>query len=421
MKARSNPLNEVPVVSAICRLCGGGDVEEILDLGSMPLANHYMPFGKEAVTETRYPLALVWCRSCGLLQLRDSVDSDLLFSNYPYASSNSLPSVWHFGAASQTLSERYLSGDTDLVVEIGSNDGVFLRNLVPQYRVLGIDGAVNVCELARNQGIDVICEFLDEEVGIQVRKKFGPAKLIFAANVLAHVGNLQGFMAAIEHLLDNDGVLVVEVPYVANMLRDGSFDQIYHEHACYFSLHNLDSLCRNNSLEMFEVEHISTHGGSLRVHIKKKGNHTYPAQSTVRLMLEREDEIALHHVELYHEFARKAVHLRQSLSEMVREEYNDGRRIIGYGAPAKATTLLNACGIKHPEIECIIDTNRAKVGCQVPGTGIPIVSPKTLRSNPPDLVLILAWNYADYILDVESDLTRKGTRFILPYPRPYIV
>ncbi|MGB1036681.1 MAG: methyltransferase C-terminal domain-containing protein, partial [Candidatus Puniceispirillales bacterium] len=212
-----------------------------------------------------------------------------------------------------------------------------------------------------------------------------------------------------------------EVPYVLHMLRDNTFDQIYHEHLSYFSLYNLEKLCQQNSMLIFNAEEIDTHGGSLRVHIKKEQNNQHRVSEKVRGLLENEYEMGLRESTAYYDFADQTSFLQNTLSQMIREQHEAGLKIIGYGAPAKATTLLNTCGITYPQIDYIIDTNPAKQGRQLPGTGIPILPPETLQQDPPDIVLILAWNYADYILDCESELRRKGVKFIIPFPQPRLV
>jgi len=421
MSSQDKTLNRDIQSSAGCMICGEKRLEEILNLGHMPIANHYLPIDQKSGNEKRYPLILNWCNTCSLLQLHDSLAPELLFEDYAYLSSQSLPSVLHFSETSRILSAKYLSGNEDLIIEIGSNDGVFLKNLMPCYRVLGIDCASNVCDLARIQGINVINAFVDERRGISIRNEYGAAKLIYAANVMAHVDNLHDFMLSINYMLDDNGVLIVEVPHVLNMLKDLSFDQIYHEHLCYFSLRNLDQICKQNSMKLFDVEKISTHGGSLRIHISKDKNRKYQVQPAVKKMLKKEYDFGLQQAKPYKDFALKVTCSQKFLLQLLRKHNKAGKRIVGYGAPAKATTLLNACGVMYPIIDYIIDTSPTKIGCNVPGTNIPIFSHEALRENPPDLVLILAWNYADYIMETESDLSSNGVRFIMPFPQPHIV
>lgn len=405
------------ITKKTCRVCGGKDFIAILDLGAMPAANSFLSKAELKKKEETFPLVLYFCKTCSLVQLLDRVHPRYLFKHYDYMTSASKPLVDYFVEMGKMLKKRFLSSKNDLVVEIGGNDGVLLESLADEARVLNIEPAKNIAELARKRGVTTINEFFSEKLAQRIRSKYGSAAVVTASNVFAHIDDLDDVMRGIARLIDNGGVFVCEAHWVGNLIGEGGFDQIYHEHLCYFSLKSFSHLMQRFGLSVFDVELTAMHGASLRLFVGRSRK----VSSSVRRLAEREKKLGLDQLSTYVAFARRVMKNRKDLLELLLDLRKQNKTIVGYGAPAKGNTLLNSIGIDYTMVDFIIDTTPFKQGLHTPGGHIPVFPPETFRSFQPDYALLLAWNYADAIMAKEENFRKRGGKFILPVPKVRII
>ncbi len=402
-----------------CRSCGHSELETVLDLGLSPLANRLLTAEDLDGPEERFPLETVFCERCSLVQITVTVPPEILFRHYRYFSSVSESLVRHAGElVSRVLASCSLDSES-LVLEIASNDGYLLQNYVERgIPALGVDPAENVAEVARGRGVATLSEFFSDTLAHELAAEGRTADVVHANNVLAHVADTNGFVSGIKTVLKPEGVAVIEVPYVRDLIEKCEFDTIYHEHLCYFSLSSLRSLLKRHGLALEAAERVPIHGGSLRVWIAHEGR----AQATrgVDELLEQERQGGVDGYRFYQDFGERVQKLRGDLHAMVSELHAQGRRLWGYGAAAKATVLLNYVDIGPDILEYVADLSPHKQGCLIPGVRIPIVSPDRLREDP-DYLLLLAWNFAEEIMRQQSAYRARGGRFILPVPEPRIV
>lgn len=413
-----------------CRICGNERLMPVLDLGSMPPANHFLRKSELRKPEPRFPLAVQFCNRCSLLSLRQVVDPRLLFGGYRYQTGASAPLVAHFEEEARMIARKFIRSKDDLVVEFGSNDGALLAELKGRCRVLGIDPAKNVAALARRRGVRTVTAFFGEKAATRLRREYGQAKVIIANNVFAHIDDLHDCMRGVALLLGKDGVFISESHWVGNLIGEGGFDQIYHEHLSYYSLHALARLAKMHGLVITHVELFPIHGASMRAYMRKEGQPDAPERilgnnirtgKSVRRLLAREKKLGLTKLSTFRTFARKAAKTRDSLRKLIRKLNRTGKTIAGYGAPAKGNTLLNYCGLDARDIAFLTDTTPSKQGLFTPGSHIPVVPPEVLKTYSPDYLLLLAWNYADAILEKEKTLCAKGVKFVIPVPRVRII
>jgi 2-polyprenyl-3-methyl-5-hydroxy-6-metoxy-1,4-benzoquinol methylase len=392
----------------------------VLSLGDLPLANAFVQPETQDIADERFPLELVFCHSCALVQLDETVAPDKLFTEYPYFSSQSQTFVDHAGELVERVVEDYDLDDGDLAMEIASNDGYLLQH----YRragvsVLGIDPARNVAVEAERRGIPTIAEFFDAALADRLRDDGVEPKVIHANNVLAHVPDIRHFVDGVSRVLGDDGVWIVETPYVRDLVEKLEFDTIYHEHVFYYSLASLRRLLEASSLTIIDVERLSVHGGSLRVFASRDGIGA-PAPRVGELEREEED-LGIESIEYYSSFSQRVGDAREEISSFLRDLRGLGARLAGYGAAAKGTMLLNSLSLEAGTIEYVVDSTPYKQGRLIPGVRVPIESPDRLVEDPPDYVLLLAWNVAREIIDREADYVAQGGRFIIPLPSPYVV
>jgi SAM-dependent methyltransferase len=404
---------------AHCRSCGSQDLSVFLSLGDLPLSDGFLEARQLVDNEPRYPLDVAFCSSCSLVQILETVPPEELFgADYPYFSSFTDTLLRHSEAnVTERISERKLNSDS-LVVELASNDGYLLQYYKAQgVPVLGIDPAPGPVAAALEKGIDTLQDFF----GVQLAKKLAGegrrADVIHANNVLAHVADTNGFVAGIAALLKDDGVAVIECPYVKDLIEHGEFDTIYHEHLCYFSVTALSALFERHGLHIARVVPLTIHGGSLRVFVEKKNA---PEQS-VRDYLATEKKLGLDRLDYYADFSNRVNQIRTELNGLLQGLKERKARIVGYGAAAKGTIMLNYVGIGQETLDFVVDRNTHKQGRYIPGVRLPIAAPERVLAEQPDYVLILPWNFKDEIMAQQAEYRRRGGKFIVPVPRPTII
>ena len=397
-----------------CRACGFNNLSPVFDFGDMPLADKLETVPDSTSAAPRVPLSVLYCSRCSLSQLSVSVSPELLFdSSYPYYSSVSPALQRHFAESAQSIISKFGIGYGNLVVEAASNDGYMLRHFqAAGARVIGFDPASGPASVARNAGIDTRIRFFGPEVARELASSGERADVFLANNVLAHVPDLTGFVAAIAEVLKSDGVAIIEVPYLADMVEGGEFDTIYHQHLCYFTLTSLEKLFATAGMRLESVERTGVHGGSLRlfaVHGSGSGDST-------RRLVAVEQQNGWHELAFADRIGDAANTVRHGLVTLTGELKATGHTICGYGAAAKAATLLAWCGLDNDSISFVSDLNSRKHGKFMPGTDLEICAPERILEQQPDHVLILAWNFADEIMQQLAAYRQLGGQFIVPIP-----
>ncbi|MEA2453312.1 MAG: hypothetical protein QOG04_2022 [Actinomycetota bacterium] len=387
----------------------------------MPPANAVRTLEELDDDEARYPLDVVMCLDCALLQLTQSPPPAELFEEYAYFSSRSAPMVDHARSlVDEVMADRKLGPD-DLVIEVASNDGYLLRHYQDKgVRVLGIDPAENVVDVAIAAGVPTRAEFFTRTLALELRGEGLVASVVHANNVLAHVPGINDFVSGVAAVLTDDGVFVVETPYARDLVEKLEFDTIYHEHVFYYSLHSVMALLERNGLSVVDVQRIPIHGGSLRIRAMRS-DAAAPVDASVASLLLEEEELGMQTVSFYETFARRVDVLLGELRDFLSERREHGRTIAGYGAAAKGAVLLNALGIGPETIGFVVDETPYKQGRFVPGVRIPIVAPEELLTRMPDDVMIFAWNFADAIIQKEAEYVARGGTFLVPIPSPRVV
>jgi len=350
----------------------------------------------------------------------DVVNPEILFRHYYYLTSTSPPLADHFIELGKNLVDRFVKSKNDLVIEIGGNDAVLLDSIKNRCRVLNIEPARNIAKISKEKGVDTIGEFFSAEMGERIFREYGPAKVITASNVIAHIDNLKDVFEGVKILIGNRGVFVFEVHWVSNLMGlagIGGFDQIYHEHLSYFSLSALKKLVKQFGFKIFDVKLIPVHGQSLQVYVSKN----YEVLESVNEFLEKEKDLGLDKMETYVNFNKKVERNKDELRSLLLKLKAENKKIVGYGATAKGNTLLNYFQINNKILDFIIDDSPLKQGLHTPGTRIPIFPVDRLKEDQPDYLLLLAWNYAESILKKEQKLRDEGVKFIIPVPKVKIV
>ncbi len=402
-----------------CRLCGRDGLELVLELPSTPLANEF-PSAPSKGQEI-FPLRLLACGDCGHVQLPVVVDPERLFRDYVYVSGTSPAFIDHFRRYTETLlpllEARRKGAEAPLVVEVGSNDGTMLRFFKPTYRVLGIDPARDIAAIASGNGVETWPEFLSSDVADRVVKRFGGASLVIANNVFAHADDLRGFASAVKSILEPGGSFVFEVGYLVDVLEKTLVDNCYHEHVSYHHLAPLIPFFARLGMSLVDAERIDTHGGSIRVRVVNETETSSSGRVQALLNYERAKGLAngadsRHRV--FDEFAENLLRKRNELRTVLSRF--EGKRVAGYGAPAKATTLLRVLGLESGVFEFVVEDNPRKIGKYLPGTDVPVLSSSALLDRAPEAVVILAWNFADSILSKLEEYRARGGACIVPLP-----
>lgn len=397
-----------------CLICGT-HVDAFLSFGKMPIANGFLT-QEQLASEYFFDLEVGRCASCHMVQLTNLVDPGKLFHDqYAYFSSISTRMSEHFRGFAEWVRATYLGGPRDLVVEIGSNDGIMLRNFaaagIPH---LGVEPSANVAAAAQKAGVRTICSFFDEETARRIRAEHGPASAVLGANVICHIPDLHAVARALDILLDERGVFVFEDPYLGDILAKTSYDQIYDEHVFYFSLHSLSALFARHGMEVVDALPQEVHGGEVRFVVARRGAR--PVSEAVERLRQEELRMGLTSPEAFARFASRVESSRDALSSLLRDLRGRGKRVAGYGATSKSTTVINYCGIGPDLLEYISDTTPGKQGKLSPGAHIPVSPYERFRASPPDYALLFAWNHAQEILAKERGYAEAGGRFITYVP-----
>jgi SAM-dependent methyltransferase len=407
------------VTEQSCRSCGSPGLETFLDLGKTPLADRLVIKADRNQPELTFPLSVAFCKACSLVQITETVNPEILFADaYPYYSSFSPALLQHSRQNVLDLIEGRQLGPQSFVVELASNDGYLLKNYVEAgIPVLGIDPAAGPAAAAEKVGVPTRCAFFTRDLAQRLRDEGVRADVVHANNVLAHVADTNGFVAALALILKPDGVGVIEAPYVWDLTEHCEFDSIYHEHLCYFSVTALDKLFRRHGLFLNEIKHLSIHGGSLRLFVELLER----VGESVRGQLAFEKARGIDSIDYFCGFSSKVDTLRRELLALLRELKSNGASIAAYGAAAKGATLINTVGIGPDIIDFVVDRNIYKHGKYMPGQGLPIKPVEALVELRPDYVLLLAWNFADEILAQQANYRALGGKFIVPVAKPRIV
>jgi SAM-dependent methyltransferase len=400
-----------------CRFCDAPLTLTFADLGAMPLANSYLAALKDADREQAYPLHARVCGVCRLVQVENAVPPDAIFSDYAYFSSYASSWVDHARAYTEMARQRFALTPQSQVIEVASNDGYLLKHFgTAGIPVLGIEPAANVAEAAEAAGVPTRVAFFGQDLAQQLRSEHIAADLLIGNNVLAHVPDLNDFVAGLAHLLKDDGVLTMEFPHLLRLIEDVQFDTIYHEHYSYFSLLTVEQVFAKHGLRLFDVEELPTHGGSLRIFACHGESARQPTGAGLATVRDKESCAGLGGDDIYTRFQDRVGAVRDGLRAFLASAREDGKRVAAYGAAAKGNTLLNFCGIGADDLAYVVDVSPHKQGRFLPGSHIPIRPVEYLREDHPDYVLILPWNLRDEIVTDHGYIRDWGGRFVVAVP-----
>ncbi|MFD4028790.1 methyltransferase domain-containing protein [Streptomyces sp. NPDC058576] len=403
-----------------CRVCGGTDWQQVVSFGPLPLANSFLEPGSPD-EEPRFPLGVMSCRDCRLMTLTHTVDPEVLYRTYYYVTSDSQTISQHMRYVADLCIERFALTEGSFVVEMGSNTGQQLAAFQDSgMRTLGVDPARSLAAVANERGVETLPDFFAADTARRIVKEYGRAQLILGRHVFAHIDDVAEIAVGVRELLEPSGVFAVEVPYALDMLERNEFDTVYHEHLSYYAVDTFATLFERHGLRVVDVERVAVHGGSVIVFVSRDDAPWEPRPVVAELrQLERES--GLFEDSTYEEFARRVDHIRDTLPPLVRGLVADGKRVAGYGAPAKGSTMVGVCGLDAKDLEFCLDTTDLKQGRLQPGSRVPVHSPEQAAQNPPDYYLLFAWNYTNEILAKERAFLENGGRFIVPVPEPRIV
>jgi hypothetical protein len=404
-----------------CRICKNKSLIKVLSLGKQPHCNSFLKPSQLNDDEPRWPLDLFYCKDCHLVQLGQVVDPAVMFREFLYVSGTTKTLREHFKQSAMKLKTKFALTDNDLVVDIGSNDGTWLSYFKElNMRILGVDPAENLAKMANDAGLLTIADFFTETLVKKIHKEHGPAKLITAAGVFFHIDDMDDVCRGIHSLLADKGVLHIQAIYLGDVLKQNSFDNIYHEHLSLYTLKPLVYLFQRFGMEVFDVGHSAIHGGTMLLDVCKKGD--YPVQPSVIEQLEYEERQGWYTIDAYQRFADKVIHIRKTLRNMIIALKKQGKTIAAYAAPAKGNTLLNYCGLGPDIIDYAAEKAPLKIGRYTPGMHIPVVDEdEAIRNNPPDYFFLLAWNFKDELIAKNQTFRQKGGKFIIPIPEPHII
>ena len=419
---RSSAGVETDVTMSLCRFCSGELTRTFIDLGMSPLCESFLKGDQLNERELFYPLHVYVCDNCLLVQLQEYVSPDNIFSEYAYFSSYSDSWLQHARAYTNSIVERFEIGAHSQVVELASNDGYLLQYFVEKgIPVLGIEPAANVAQAAIQKGIPTVVRFFGEKTAKELSVKRGKADLLLGNNVLAHVPNLNDFVAGMKIMLKPEGLITMEFPHLMRLIEENQFDTIYHEHFSYFSLATVETVLAAHGLTIFDVEELSTHGGSLRIYAHHSENTREPINRRVLDLKGREEAGGFMRLETYLCFAKKVEATKRKILNFLIQAKGEGKSIVGYGAPGKGNTLLNYCAIRTDFVDYTVDRNPYKHGKYTPGTHIPIFHPAKISETKPDYIFILPWNLKTEIIEQLAYVREWGAKFVVPIPEMAIL
>ncbi len=408
--------------SGKCRLCGAGLSHTLVDLGKSPLCETFLDDKQIDQMEPFFPLHVLVCDQCWLVQLKEYVAADGIFTDhYPYYSSFSTSWVAHAKAYCEMIAMRQGLGAKSFVVELACNDGYLLQHFPPLgvTNILGVEPSGNVAEEAQKKGIPVTVDFFGVVLAKKIVAEKGQADVVLGNNVLAHVPDLNDFVGGAKLLMKPDGIATFEFPHLEKLLAENQFDTIYHEHFCYFSATAIDALAKRHGLVFFDVEELPTHGGSLRVYLAHEGKQEQGA--AVKALLAREEKAGLKTLAPYQAYEEQVKATKRKLLSFLIAAKNDGKKVVGYGAPGKGNTLLNYCGVGPDFLDFTVDRNPHKHGRFTPGTHVPVLPVETIDQVKPDYVLILPWNLRKEIVAQMRHIGDWGGKFVVPIPEATVI
>ena len=401
-----------------CYICSNDNLTTFLDLGNHPPPLNFVTKSEITSKQESFPLEMCFCNNCGLVQLNDAVDPNIMFKNYLYTSGVSNAFREHLSNFAKTLVAKFSPNSDELVIDIASNDGTLLQ-FFNEYdvRVLGIEPS-NIAKLAQEKGIDTVNDFFNESVATQIFEKHGQAKIITITNAFAHIKDLDSIMKGIQLLLKKDGVFVSESQYLVDILTKLEYDTIYHEHLRYYSLRTLIQLFEKYDMEVFDCERISSHGGSIRVYASFKDNFT--KSNNLQEFLDEEDELALNSIVTYEKFAERVHKNKNDLLELLHNLKSKGAKIVAISAPARSSTILNFCQINSDILDYVAEKSTLKIGKFTPGMHIEVVDDAKLVEDQPDYALLLSWHLAESLIPKIKNDGFAG-KIIVPLPTPKII
>jgi methylation protein EvaC len=399
-----------------CRFCQSQDLTKFLDFGDVPLAGGFLK--PERIAEEKfYPLALHFCRNCALVQVTDAVSVETLFKNYFYFSSAIQTLVQHFTELASELADGVCAHKQSLAVEIGCNDGVLIKPLLARgIKAIGVDPATNVVQTSGLPPSRIINDCFTEALALQIRKQHGAADAILSSFSFAHIDDMVDVMKGVRGLLKQDGVFIFEVYYLGIMLDELQYDMMYHEHMSYYSLQALVRFFERFGMEIFDVRRSPLRAGTMRFYSQVKSGRSQPVTPAVAELLDYERRGRLDSVQTYLEFAQKVAHTKRQLRGLLEQLKWQGRKVIGYGASGRATTIMTYCGIDRRYLDYVVDDAPAKHGFCTPGTHVPIKPWSAAQTNPPDYALVFAWSFIDEVKRRRMDYLQAGGKFIIPLP-----
>ncbi len=411
------PHNDESFTQATCRSCDTQLKHTFVDLGMSPLCESYVSRDGLNKMEPFYPLHVYVCHNCFLVQLEEYVKVEDIFCEYAYFSSYSDSWLEHAKNYTDMIVERLNLDNRSKVMELASNDGYLLQYFVNKgIPALGVEPAANVAVVAEQKGVPTVVKFFGRTTARELAVEFGKADLIIGNNVLAQVPDLNDFVGGMKIALKSEGVITLEFPHLLQLINQNQFDTIYHEHFSYFSLISVEKIFAGHDLRLFDVEELSTHGGSLRVYACHADDEAKPVSDRVKELRKREENAGFYRLEYYSTFAEQVKETKRKLLEFLIKAKREGKSIVGYGAPGKGNTLLNYCGIRTDFIDYTVDRNPYKQGKFLPGTHIPIHDPQKIAETKPNYVLILPWNFKDEIMEQMKGIRKWGGQFVVPIP-----
>jgi hypothetical protein len=403
--------------STYCRHCGNTLRDTFVDLGMSPLCESYLPADRLGDAEAFFPLHVFVCSACFLVQLGEFVSPADIFTEYAYFSSYADSWLRHAEAYTEKMISRWRLGYQNRVIELASNDGYLLQYFAARgIPVLGIEPAANVAKAAEAKGVPTLVKFFGKDTARELVAAGEKADLLLGNNVLAQVPDVNDFVAGMKMLLADHGVITMEFPHLQQLVANNQFDTIYHEHFSYFSFLTASRIFESHGLVVFDVEELSTHGGSLRVYARHAGDSTKPVTGQAHELLQREKSLGFDRLETYANFGLKVEATKRRLLSFLISAKDAGKTVVGYGAPGKGNTLLNYCGIRTDFLAYTVDRNPYKHGKFTPGTHIPIHPPQRIDETKPDYVLILPWNFKDEIITQMARIRAWGGKFVVPIP-----